>query len=147
MKHFHNAAQVDNELRAIGKLCGGADENVVKVFNFRNRVTFDTEPCAFIDMESCDWNLDQYIGGMWSYGIVHTTLEVRRNEIWSIILQIAKGLKHIHGEKEVHRDLKPQNGIILSKIMLTMSPLQSQGLAMENCGFRLDKRGHIQEKD
>jgi len=34
------------------------------------------------------------------------------DQVWNIMSQIAGGLSFIHSNKEVHRDLKPQNGIL-----------------------------------
>ena len=48
--------------------------------------------------------------------------------LWSILEQIAQGLKFIHGKRELHRDIKPANGklqILVLRIWLTYSTFLS----------------------
>ena len=37
-------------------------------------------------------------------------LRSREMEMWNIMTQISNGVAYIHGQGEVHRDLKPLNG-------------------------------------
>jgi serine/threonine protein kinase len=97
-----------NELRAIKKLCDGTHKNIVKVFEFGELPDLSH---VFIDMELCSLNLDQYNKSIRTTILVHhSALNMRIDEIWSIIAQIADGLAFIHKQHEIHRDLKPQNG-------------------------------------
>ena len=98
-----------NELRAIKKLCDGTHRNIIKVFEFGD---LPDGSHAFIDMELCSLNLDQYNKSIRTTILVHPLASnMRIGEIWSIITQIADGLAFIHGHHEIHRDLKPQNGL------------------------------------
>ena len=66
---------------------------------------------AYIDMELCSLNLDQYNQSIRTTILVHhSARSMRVGEIWSIVGQIADGLAFIHQQREIHRDLKPQNG-------------------------------------
>jgi len=102
---------VRNELRAIKKLCNGTHKNIIKVFEFGD---LPDSSHAYIDMELCSLNLDQYnqcIRG--TIFVHHSVRDTRVGEIWSIVVQIADGLAFIHQQREIHRDLKPQNGSYL----------------------------------
>ena len=63
--------------------------------------------------------------------------------IWGIMVQIVNGLMFIHGQGEVHRDLKPQNSSFQmhSRVLLIVSPLPSniERKTLENRGFWVDK--------
>jgi serine/threonine protein kinase len=97
-----------NELRAIKKLCDGTHKHIIKVLEFGD---LPDSSHAFIDMELCSLNLDQYNKSIRTTILVHpSTSTVRTVEIWSIIAQVADGLAFIHKQREIHRDLKPQNG-------------------------------------
>lgn len=101
---------IENELRVIIKLsCDGGHKNIIHVLTFGN---FPDDTYAFIDMDLCDFNLEQYNNCNWkrihaAHRIPKGSLEL---EIWNIMKQIADGLGFIHGLEEVHRDLKPRNG-------------------------------------
>jgi serine/threonine protein kinase len=69
-------------------------------------------------MELCDLNLDHYIQRKWPDGIKEKApyfvnvdgTPTKLVQIWKIISDISSGLTFIHTKKEIHRDLKPQNG-------------------------------------
>ena len=67
---------------------------------------------VFIDMELCDVNLEDYNKANWV--VMRSTEFISYSkwavEIWTIMKDIASGLEFIHGNNEVHRDLKPRNG-------------------------------------
>jgi len=67
-----------------------------------------------VDMELCELNLAQYIKHEWpdivKSGRYFVATEGSMTHIWDIVKDIALGLDFLHGIKEVHRDLKPQNG-------------------------------------
>jgi serine/threonine protein kinase len=93
------------------KLCNGAHKHIITVFEFGD---FPDSSHAFIDMELCSLNLDQYNQGIRATILVHHSVRnTRVGEIWAIVGQIADGLAFIHQQREIHRDLKPQNGSYL----------------------------------
>lgn len=82
----------------------------------------------FIDMELCDFTLHDYIG--YNCGRKITLFDIntakslhpvvvdrgchittRMQNMWTIGMQIARGLEFLHDQNCVHRDLKPQNSI------------------------------------
>ena len=78
---------MNNEIRAAVKLCTvGQSGNTIEVIRCGQLPRY---PYFFIDMELCDFNLETYI------------------------LQFANGVAFIHRNNEVHRDLKPRNGVCL----------------------------------
>jgi serine/threonine protein kinase len=93
-----------NEVRAMSKLCKrDANPNLVEVFRhgeIPNSVLY------YIDMELCNGNLEEYILEHDPSGTNPITI----GEVWHIMVQISNGLVFIHDQREVHRDLKPQNG-------------------------------------
>jgi serine/threonine protein kinase len=70
-------------------------------------------------MELCDMNLKAHIKQEWpitirgkrSYFNKTVTLENRRDEIARIMKDISAGVAFIHLQGEIHRDLKPHNGM------------------------------------
>lgn len=97
-------------MRAIAKLCHEGHRNLVQVLAFGH---FPDDTYAFIDMELCNLNLEDYNKSNWTriqyaHRIPIGSLEL---EIWNIMMQIANGLMFIHEQHEVHRDLKPRNGL------------------------------------
>jgi serine/threonine protein kinase len=103
---------IENEVRAINKLCQSLHPNIVQVFH-HGYLKRDSA-FYFMDMELCDFTLEQYMNDK----------NVSHLDKWSIIraggdlffhvvdiaLQIINGLVFIHACGEVHRDLSPQNG-------------------------------------
>lgn len=75
----------------------------------------------FIDMELCDFDLENYIKGADNYLISDeqrslTRLQGKRGpyDIVQIAKQIANGVAFIHLHNKVHRDLKPKNSNYLA---------------------------------
>lgn len=72
-------------------------------------------------MEFCEFNLDTYIQRKWNpeirekapkfVGIDVLPESVRIAQVGNIMADIAAGVTFIHSHKEIHRDLKPQNGV------------------------------------
>jgi len=105
---------IENETRAIKKLCSGCHPNIVEVLRIGE---LKDSPYYFIDMELCDINLQDYIYRDDSktlpdaipYFIKDASSQVKALQIWNIIQQIASGVAFIHSHHETHRDIKPQN--------------------------------------
>lgn len=123
-----------NELRAIKKLCDGRHRNIIKVFESGD---LPDASHVFIDMELCSMNLDQYNKSIRMAVLVHDSVtSLRSEQIWNIIIQIADGLAFIHSHHEIHRDLKPQNGLYSIELTTNLdSPLLSRGESVEIGGF------------
>lgn len=78
----------------------------------------------FIDMEFCELNLGDYIDGKYptfdegdtqpsrnlEFVPKDSSLNLRMQNIWTIMSEITDGLMFIHDHQFVHRDLKPRNG-------------------------------------
>jgi serine/threonine protein kinase len=107
---------VDNELRVVAALCTRPPRNIVEVLRLGKLTNSDV---YFIDMELCDFNLFHYIRRQWKdghYCIRHlSTLgelsaSAQLSQIHAILLDLVYGLRFIHSQAWVHRDLKPPNG-------------------------------------
>ena len=100
---------VQNEKSAIEKLCYEGHKNIVKVIQVSE---FADKSYAFIDMELCDLNLEEYNRCTWT--MIQAAHWIppgfRELEVWNIMKQIAAGLAFIHNHRLVHRDLKLRNG-------------------------------------
>jgi serine/threonine protein kinase len=115
---------VEKEVQAIERLCGpGAHVNIVQVLNHGLLWDF---PYYYIDMELCDMNLSDYIQ---STTLADSSKSLPRFvkgggtdsllQIWTVMSQIASGVEYIHCEHQIHRDIKPGNGVPLSVAYLT----------------------------
>jgi serine/threonine protein kinase len=111
---------VENELRAITKLCGrGAHKNIVAILGHGE---LDNSSLYFIDMELCDLSLETYIHRVEPpnqsesipYFIRDAEPPLTALQICNVMIDIVSGLKYIHSHNEVHRDLKPANSIMCS---------------------------------
>ena len=72
-------------------------------------------------MELCDFNLEIYISRNWTVRPWQ-----RLAQIFTIMRDIANGVTYIHLLKEVHRDLKPRNGMHIFQLCLTLLVLYSR---------------------
>lgn len=115
MRVFGGVTRADllNEVRAIIKLCDNkTNKYIVEVRRHGQLPGFAT--CYFIDMEYCSENLETHIDAMSSsQDDANTILPTKQRilEALRIVQDIAQGLAFIHELGEVHRDLKPRNGI------------------------------------
>jgi serine/threonine protein kinase len=101
---------VDNEVRAVNKLCKSNHPNIVQVLELGQLRADSTS--FFIDMELCSVSLDNYIySGALAPGLY--VWDTTPSQICSIFKDIIHGLVFIHEHGEVHRDLSPHNGISL----------------------------------
>lgn len=107
---------IDNEIRAIRRLCKTDHPNIVQVFDY-GKLKVDGM-FYFIDMVLCQTSLEAYLRGRvevsgadWATtcGDEKKMLETS----YTILQHIVNGLFYIHAVGEVHRDLSPHNGIIL----------------------------------
>ena len=137
MRPFYDTTNddIDNEVKAITKLCAeGVHENIVAVLQHG---WLKRSPYYFIDMELCDLNLENFIYAKSLDGFESefesegkTQQEVRLANLWPITTDIVRGLRFIHVNGHVHRDMKPRNGIFSNAVVLiscdsTLFPLQS----------------------
>jgi serine/threonine protein kinase len=110
--HLHRLDNLpaQNEIRAIHKLCNEKHKNIIEVFEIGE---FPDSMYAYIDMELCDFNLEDYNKNIWMTNLVHENLNVKglkEIQACNIMRQIADGVVFVHEKGEVHRDLKPRNG-------------------------------------
>jgi serine/threonine protein kinase len=129
---------VDNEIRALKKLCQNGHPNIVQVFEY-GQLNPDGA-VYFIDMELCDVSLEKYLQGAEIDDAISWETVRKQDEIpshaYNILQQILNGLIYIHCLGEVHRDISPANGTFPSPALLIVSSVQERGL--EDCGFRTD---------
>ena len=98
----------------------------------------------FIDMELCDFDLDQYINGACNVSGVHG-LPVWNTDnpdiflIIAIMQQLLSGLAFMHKEGKVHRDLDPRNSKVHHFAQyLIVSTILGNRRVVENRGFWID---------
>jgi hypothetical protein len=114
----HSDALIENEVRAITKLCLNEKPNIISVFRH-----FSLTNSAYyaIDMEYCKYNLADYIktpqNPVWA-ALDEPATNLEQNETWRmwsrvavVMLHICSGMDFIHEHGEVHRDLKPENSL------------------------------------
>lgn len=114
-------ADIDNEVRAINKLCKSKHPNIVQVLSY-GRLKADGV-FYFIDMELCGISLEKYIQGETMNNLINWNTVRIRNEVhehaYKIMQQILNGMIYIHCLNEVHRDLSPSNGTSFPDSILT----------------------------
>lgn len=115
------AEDILEEVHAIDRLfAAGTHDNLVKVLGHG---WLSDSSYYYIDMEYCQGNLEDYIKGKLSLyperlDIVFPRPPASQCEgaivakLYDIMEQIASGLEFIHSHKQVHRDVKPANGIV-----------------------------------
>ena len=114
VRYQSDALCMENEIRAIKKLYTTSKMNrhIIEVFGIGR--TADNM-FTFIDMQLCDLSLDQYMKSIKTVNVVHAySSHFSELQIWNIMIQIANGIAFIHSKGEIHRDIKPQNSVILT---------------------------------
>ena len=135
-------AVIANEIRVINKLSeNGGNPNIVTVLEHRWMGPGDI---YVLDMELCELNLGQFIGGGYITAVgqhyfdpVPTGVVPECLTMWTIMRHITLGLEHIHGLRQVHRDLKPQNGTLLCHLLNSNAVL----LSVTDCAWKLTDFG------
>jgi serine/threonine protein kinase len=119
VRPFGNVTRADvlREAHAVDKLSKhGTCEHLVRVIK---HAWLPESPYYYIDMELCEFSLDQYIlsKSPLTYDLSDNSrrlgLVFKERGIWSvwdIMEQISEGMRYIHASEQVHRDLKPRNG-------------------------------------
>lgn len=110
-----NSRVIEDEIAAILKLFDSdTHPNIVTILKIG-----DIPPFLFIDMELCDLNLDDYIycrkdpSTVATYFIKDQPPPMKSQQIWNVMLHIARGVEFLHGKQMIHRDLKPLNSTAL----------------------------------
>ena len=110
---------IANEIRVITKLwSNGGHENIIQILRHG---WLNKDQKYYLDMELCAMNLDGFIRGPYIAALGNRYFDPKGIggdgpeclNLWNIMRDIAGGLQYIHGLREVHRDLKPQNGTFL----------------------------------
>src|ERR1700737_2401720 len=102
---------INNERRAILQLNERKHPHVLEIFGHG---FIPDSPYYYIDMELGNFDLEQYLQqkelanmlpvGRSSIVPHNATLQARIHNIWTIIHQIAEGLRYMHSQHLVHRD-------------------------------------------
>lgn len=111
---------MQNEIRAITKLCGrGTHSNIIEILRLE---PLPQASYYFIDMKLCELNLEQYIHDDSRLNplrfLKNDPSEIKTMQIWNIMTQITTDVDFLHNHKEIHRDLKPCNNILLISSLL-----------------------------
>ena len=108
---------IENEIRAIRRICTTKHENIVQVFSDWREQLDGVRTCLIV-MELCEKNFENHLNrchqdyefwDWWFYrstGLFDMKLE----------LDLLDGLVFIHSMDEIHRDLKPTNGMTLLSV-------------------------------
>jgi len=115
-------AAIANEIRVINKISqNGRLPNIITVLGHGEMSTGDIYA---LDLELCEMNLAQFIRGEYITALGNQYFDpVCTGDVpecltmWTIMRHITNGLSYIHFLREVHRDLKPQNGISLCTLL------------------------------
>ena len=112
----------------------GGHDNIVK---FLRHGWFPDQSYFYIDLQLCDFNLEEHIRNDSAWASAVPTSDVTKSkfslkdgqtsrkfdEIMDIIQQLARGVKFLHSQNAIHRDLKPRNGEHLTFFVLFPDPI------------------------
>jgi serine/threonine protein kinase len=141
-----NESEILNEVRAIEKLSkSGSHKHIVTVLNHG---WLPNASYYSFDMEFCDFDLEYYLLG---HTISRPSDQLRPNpyapyqplQTAQILEQITNAIAFIHSKGEVHRDLKPRNGIVHFLGFITISVIFIERRGLENHRFWPDGTGRI----
>jgi serine/threonine protein kinase len=133
---------IRNELRAVDKLCKSLNHpNIVAVLNFGTMDRY-----YFLDMELCDLTLETHLRQEWDeataaklpYFSTPPSARMKMIQILGIMEDVAAGVAFIHLHNEIHRDLKPRNGmplLIVCQLTANSHVLLSRS-QLEDCRLR-----------
>jgi len=124
--------EIENEVRVIESILRDhTNPNIIAILG-HGKIECPGLLGCFIDMELCNQTLDNYIhkgrlseadlGTRQSNDVVpvyatkNSSPLTKLRNIWVIMGQVANGLEFMHARKQVHRDLKPRNGISVCHI-------------------------------
>jgi len=110
---------IDNELRAIRRICTTAHKNIVQVY-VDWREVMNGVRCCFIVMELCSHNFEEHLNRCRQENTIWDWWFFRGKGLFSMELEVdmLSGLVFIHAMNEIHRDLKPANGTLPSDTFL-----------------------------
>jgi serine/threonine protein kinase len=107
---------ITNEVRVLNKIReNGGHPNIITVLWHG---WMATGHFYALDMDLCEMNLGNFIDGGYITALGPQYFEMGGEgdlldclTMWTIMRHVTSGLEHIHSLREVHRDLKPHNGI------------------------------------
>ena len=88
----------------------GVHDNIIMIF--RHGPCYEEEE-YYIDMEVCDFSLEDYVGRHFpdsgNNGPLYLPTSASVERVCNIMKDILKGVAFIHSKNLIHRDLKPAN--------------------------------------
>jgi serine/threonine protein kinase len=110
LRSLDTSAAMEVEVRETKRMAENGDENVIKILQLG---LLPNSPYQFVDMEQCDFSLESYVSSPETHPFQLSTSfpnEGYQSQIWDIIMQITRGVAHLHHNNAIHLNLKPRNG-------------------------------------